>query len=152
EVAGLCPTLRRRCARPSAKGEVQAGAWRSACAAGRARPRSRARPFAPRRAERHATRPLAGCASTGEVIGLRGGNWPPLPRPPAGGIPRGRTSGRVGRAQAHRAEHGTGWAPRQYFGKRYLNPLLGRWISADPLAVHAPGWADLNLYAYVRGY
>ena len=39
----------------------------------------------------------------------------------------------------------------QYFGKRYLNPLLGRWISADPLAVHAPGQADLNLYAYVSG-
>ena len=39
----------------------------------------------------------------------------------------------------------------QYFGKRYLNPLLGRWMSADPLAVHAPGEADLNLYAYVSG-
>src|SRR6185503_17899586 len=39
----------------------------------------------------------------------------------------------------------------QYFGKRYLSPYLGRWISADPLAVHAPGKADLNLYAYVRG-
>src|SRR5690606_2009052 len=40
----------------------------------------------------------------------------------------------------------------QYFGKRFLNPLLGRWISADPLAVHAPGEADLNLYAYVSGH
>jgi RHS repeat-associated protein len=39
----------------------------------------------------------------------------------------------------------------QYFGKRYLNPLLGRWVSADPLAVHAPGDADLNVYAYVSG-
>jgi RHS repeat-associated protein len=39
----------------------------------------------------------------------------------------------------------------QYFGKRYLSPYLGRWISADPLAVHQPGEADLNLYAYVRG-
>ena len=39
----------------------------------------------------------------------------------------------------------------QYFGKRYLNPLLGRWVSADPLAVHAPGEADLNVYAYVSG-
>jgi RHS repeat-associated protein len=38
-----------------------------------------------------------------------------------------------------------------YFGKRYYAPLLGRWISADPLAVHAPGQADLNLYAYVHG-
>src|SRR5690606_2015238 len=38
-----------------------------------------------------------------------------------------------------------------YFGKRYLNPLLGRWVSADPLAVHAPGSADLNVYAYVHG-
>ena len=38
-----------------------------------------------------------------------------------------------------------------YFGARYLNPQLGRWISADPLAVHAPGEADLNLYAYVHG-
>jgi RHS repeat-associated protein len=39
----------------------------------------------------------------------------------------------------------------QYFGKRYLSPYLGRWISLDPLAVHAPGSADLNLYAYVSG-
>lgn len=39
----------------------------------------------------------------------------------------------------------------QYFGKRYLSPYLGRWVSADPLAVHAPGTADLNLYAYVKG-
>ena len=38
-----------------------------------------------------------------------------------------------------------------YFGKRFLNPLLGRWISPDPLAIHAPGQADLNLYAYVHG-
>src|SRR5690606_21031097 len=38
-----------------------------------------------------------------------------------------------------------------YFGKRYLNPLLGRWVSADPLAIHAPGEADLNVYAYVSG-
>jgi RHS repeat-associated protein len=38
-----------------------------------------------------------------------------------------------------------------YFGKRYYAPLLQRWISADPLAVHAPGEADLNLYAYVHG-
>jgi len=29
--------------------------------------------------------------------------------------------------------------------------LLQRWISADPLAVHSPGSADLNLYAYVHG-
>jgi RHS repeat-associated protein len=39
----------------------------------------------------------------------------------------------------------------QYFGKRYLSPYLGRWVSPDPLAVHAPGQADLNLYAYVSG-
>jgi len=38
-----------------------------------------------------------------------------------------------------------------YFGARYYAPLLQRWISADPLAVHAPGAADLNLYAYVSG-
>jgi RHS repeat-associated protein len=38
-----------------------------------------------------------------------------------------------------------------YFGKRYYAPLLQRWISADPLAIHAPGEADLNLYAYVHG-
>ncbi len=38
-----------------------------------------------------------------------------------------------------------------YFGKRYLNPLLGRWVSPDPLAVHVPGEADWNLYAYVSG-
>lgn len=39
----------------------------------------------------------------------------------------------------------------QYFGKRYLSPYLGRWVSPDPLAVHQPGEADLNLYAYVKG-
>ncbi len=39
----------------------------------------------------------------------------------------------------------------QYFGKRFLSPYLGRWISPDPLAVHSPGSADLNLYAYVNG-
>jgi RHS repeat-associated protein len=38
-----------------------------------------------------------------------------------------------------------------YFGKRFYNPLLQRWISPDPLAIHAPGQADLNLYAYVHG-
>jgi RHS repeat-associated protein len=38
-----------------------------------------------------------------------------------------------------------------YFGKRFLSPYLGRWVSADPLAIHSPGAADLNLYAYVRG-
>jgi RHS repeat-associated protein len=39
----------------------------------------------------------------------------------------------------------------QYFGKRYLAPLLGRWISADPLNIHSPAKADANGYAYVRG-
>ncbi len=38
-----------------------------------------------------------------------------------------------------------------YFGKRYLIPALGTWASPDPLAVHSPGKADLNLYAYVSG-
>jgi RHS repeat-associated protein len=38
-----------------------------------------------------------------------------------------------------------------YFGKRFLVPSLGRWLNPDPLALHAPGDADLNLYAYVRG-
>jgi RHS repeat-associated protein len=38
-----------------------------------------------------------------------------------------------------------------YFGKRYLVPALGRCASADPLAVHSPGSADLNVYAYVHG-
>ncbi|MCC6647580.1 MAG: RHS repeat-associated core domain-containing protein, partial [Polyangiaceae bacterium] len=37
-----------------------------------------------------------------------------------------------------------------YFGKRFLNAQLGRWVSADPLIVHAAG-ADLNAYAYVSG-
>jgi RHS repeat-associated protein len=37
-----------------------------------------------------------------------------------------------------------------YFGKRYLNPLLGRWITPDPLAIYEAGSADSNLYAYVR--
>jgi RHS repeat-associated protein len=38
-----------------------------------------------------------------------------------------------------------------YFGQRYLSGSLKRWTSADPLAVHSSGKADLNLYAYVRG-
>ncbi|MCW5809571.1 MAG: VCBS repeat-containing protein [Labilithrix sp.] len=38
-----------------------------------------------------------------------------------------------------------------YFGARYYAPQLNRWISPDPLAVHEPGAADLNLYAYVHG-
>jgi len=38
-----------------------------------------------------------------------------------------------------------------YFGKRYYAPLLGRWMSPDPLAIHEPGRADENLYAYVNG-
>ena len=40
----------------------------------------------------------------------------------------------------------------QYFGKRYLNPLLGRWVSADPLEIHAVGNSgEFNVYAYVSG-
>jgi RHS repeat-associated protein len=38
----------------------------------------------------------------------------------------------------------------QYFGKRFYAPLLGRWVSADPLTTHGLG-GDLNLYAYVSG-
>jgi RHS repeat-associated protein len=38
----------------------------------------------------------------------------------------------------------------QYFGRRYYAPLLQRWISADPLAIHGFG-ADPNVYAYVHG-
>lgn len=37
-----------------------------------------------------------------------------------------------------------------YFGKRFLNLQMGRWASADPLAVHGNG-GDLNVYAYVSG-
>lgn len=37
-----------------------------------------------------------------------------------------------------------------YFGGRYYSAPLGRWMSADPLAIHALG-ADLNPYAYVSG-
>ncbi|CAN5680008.1 hypothetical protein BH11MYX4_BH11MYX4_50240 [soil metagenome] len=37
-----------------------------------------------------------------------------------------------------------------YFGARYYNAHLGRFLSADPLAIHALG-GDLNPYAYVRG-
>ncbi|MEN9577196.1 MAG: hypothetical protein RJA70_205 [Pseudomonadota bacterium] len=38
-----------------------------------------------------------------------------------------------------------------YFGKRYYSPYLLRWMTPDPLEVHAPGEADANLYAYVSG-
>lgn len=37
-----------------------------------------------------------------------------------------------------------------YFGARYFNSRLGRWMSADPLTIHGLG-ADLNPYAYVAG-
>lgn len=40
----------------------------------------------------------------------------------------------------------------QYFGKRFLSPRLGRWISADPLEVHGVGSAgEPNVFAYVSG-
>ena len=39
----------------------------------------------------------------------------------------------------------------QYFGKRFLSPHLGRWVSADPLAVQSPGKGDPNHYAYASG-
>jgi RHS repeat-associated protein len=38
----------------------------------------------------------------------------------------------------------------EYFGKRYYARGLGRWVSADPLAIYGLG-ADLNAYAYVHG-
>ncbi len=37
-----------------------------------------------------------------------------------------------------------------YFGARYYVPALGRWLSADPLTVHAMA-GDVNPYAYVAG-
>lgn len=37
-----------------------------------------------------------------------------------------------------------------YFGARFYHPYLGRFISADPLSIHALG-SDLNPYAYVGG-
>lgn len=37
-----------------------------------------------------------------------------------------------------------------YFGARYYMPGLGRWISPDPLTIHALG-SDPNPYAYVSG-
>jgi RHS repeat-associated protein len=37
-----------------------------------------------------------------------------------------------------------------YFGARYFNSRLGRWMSADPLTIHGLG-GDLNPYAYVAG-
>jgi RHS repeat-associated protein len=37
-----------------------------------------------------------------------------------------------------------------YFGARYYQPYLGRWMSPDPLTVHV-GFGDLNPYAYVSG-
>ena len=38
-----------------------------------------------------------------------------------------------------------------YFGKRFYSPYLNRWASPDPMALHVPGRADQNLYAYVHG-
>jgi RHS repeat-associated protein len=39
-----------------------------------------------------------------------------------------------------------------YIGKRYYAPALHRWTAPDPLAIHVPGAADLNVYAYVHGH
>lgn len=38
----------------------------------------------------------------------------------------------------------------QYFGKRFYAPSLNRWVSPDPMTMHAMG-ADTNVYAYVHG-
>jgi RHS repeat-associated protein len=38
-----------------------------------------------------------------------------------------------------------------YFGARYYNARLGRWMSADPLEIHGLG-GDTNPYAYVGGH
>jgi len=39
-----------------------------------------------------------------------------------------------------------------YFGKRYLNAYLGRWISADPLEIASGGASgERNAYSYVSG-
>jgi RHS repeat-associated protein len=38
-----------------------------------------------------------------------------------------------------------------YFGARYYQPYLGRFMSADPLTIQGLG-SDLNPYAYVRGH
>jgi len=37
-----------------------------------------------------------------------------------------------------------------YFGARYYAPMLGRWISPDPLRIHAMA-GDLNPYGFVAG-
>jgi RHS repeat-associated protein len=38
-----------------------------------------------------------------------------------------------------------------YFGKRFYNAALQRWVSADPLEVHQGGSGEPNLYSYVSG-
>jgi RHS repeat-associated protein len=64
---------------------------------------------------------------------------------------------RPGRWEGFREDYGfTGKEEDQevgltYFGKRFLSPYLGRWVSADPLGVHRVNHADPNLYAYVHG-
>jgi hypothetical protein len=63
--------------------------------------------------------------------------------------PRREAARLRGPPTAHRAGGSAPALTRR--GAPRLNAQLGRWISADPLAVHAPGQADLNLYAYVRG-
>jgi RHS repeat-associated protein len=69
----------------------------------------------------------------------------------------------LGRGPAAQSEHGWTYAWTQlaghpftgkeedvevglvYFGKRFLSPALGRWVSPDPLGVHEPGSVDFNL-------
>ena len=38
-----------------------------------------------------------------------------------------------------------------YFGKRFYNALLQRWVSPDPLEVHEVGSGEPNVYAYISG-
>lgn len=38
-----------------------------------------------------------------------------------------------------------------YFGARYYFPILGQWISPDPLTIHSLSLPDLNPYSYVSG-
>src|SRR5688572_9857736 len=83
-----------------------------------------------------------------------------------GNLSKGRRSRRTGGAESdYRPERWAGFREDYrftgkeddvevglvYFGKRFLSTSLNRWMSADPLEVHAPGEADPNLYAYVRG-
>ena len=63
----------------------------------------------------------------------------PGARPRAGEAEHGRPSSSAPNLGASKGKEEDVEVGLVYFGKRYLNPQLGRWVSPDPLAIHGLG-------------